>query len=122
MTGRLRPTEPPATGAAPPRGQITRIDVPGLARRLGYPVYGGYLELTRQEPPTARSAGTPRLLPAPEPSEGPHLAYAVQWALFACLALGGYVVLARREAADLRAAAGKSVAARPVRSVPAPRG
>ena len=45
----------------------------------------------------------PERLPAPEPSEGPHLAYAFQWFLFALLALVGYVVLARREEADLRA-------------------
>ncbi len=124
VTGRLRPSEDPASGAAPPHGQITRIDVPGLARRLPYPVYGGYLEMTAQDPPPVRVASTPLLLPAPEPSEGPHLAYAVQWALFACRAVGGYVVLARREAADLRAAAtGRSVSAgEGVTRVPAPRG
>jgi cytochrome oxidase assembly protein ShyY1 len=122
VTGRLRPSEDPHTGAAPPRGQVTRIDVPGLAENLPYPVYGGFLELTAQSPPTSRALAAPQLLPAPEPSEGPHLAYAVQWALFACLAVGGYVVLARREAADLRAAAEESAPAAPVRSVPAPRG
>ncbi|MGZ4592482.1 MAG: SURF1 family cytochrome oxidase biogenesis protein [Actinomycetes bacterium] len=102
ITGRLRPTEPPAHGASPPPGQVTRIDVPRIARSLPYPVYGGFLELTRQEPRQARS---PQLILAPEPSEGPHLLYAVQWVLFAGLALGGYVVLARREAADRRATA-----------------
>jgi cytochrome oxidase assembly protein ShyY1 len=124
VTGRLRPSEDPATGAAPPTGQITRIDVPGLARRLPYDVYGGFLELTRQDPPAVRSASAPRLIPAPQPSEGPHLAYAVQWALFACMALGGYVVLARREAADLRAgggAAGPAQQRDAVRRVPEPR-
>jgi cytochrome oxidase assembly protein ShyY1 len=100
VTGRLRPTEPPATGAAPPRGQVTRIDVPGIARRLPYDVYGGFLELTRQDPRPARA---PRAIPPPEPSEGPHLLYTVQWILFGLMAFGGYVVLARREAADRRA-------------------
>jgi cytochrome oxidase assembly protein ShyY1 len=99
VTGRLRPSEPPADGAAPPRGQITRIDVPGIARTLPYDVYGGFLELTRQRPEPRRS---PSLIPPPEPSEGPHLLYAVQWFLFGALGLGGYVVLARREAADRR--------------------
>jgi cytochrome oxidase assembly protein ShyY1 len=99
VTGRLRVTEAPATGAAPPHGQITRIDVPRLARALPYDVYGGFLELTRQEPKPSRS---PQLIPPPEPSEGPHLLYAVQWVLFGLMALGGYVVLARREAADRR--------------------
>jgi cytochrome oxidase assembly protein ShyY1 len=97
VTGRLRPSEPPAQGAAPPAGQLTRIDVPAIAKTLPYDVYGGFLELTAQDPPPGTS---PQLIPAPEPSEGPHLLYAVQWFLFAGLALGGYVVLARREAAD----------------------
>ena len=101
VTGRLRPTEPPATGAAPPPGQITRIDVPGIARTLPYDVYGGFLELTRQDPKPTKA---PRIIPPPEPSEGPHLLYTVQWILFGLMAFGGYVVLARREAADRRAA------------------
>jgi cytochrome oxidase assembly protein ShyY1 len=100
VTGRLRPTEPPATGAAPPRGQVTRIDVPGIARTLPYDVYGGFLELTAQVP---KSAKAPHVIPAPEPSEGPHLLYAVQWVLFALMGFGGFIVLARREAADRRA-------------------
>jgi cytochrome oxidase assembly protein ShyY1 len=101
VTGRLRPTEPPASGTAPPPPQITRVDVPGIARTLPYAVYGGFLELTAQEPKPAKA---PRIIPPPEPSEGPHLLYAVQWVLFALMGFGGYVVLARREAADRRAA------------------
>ena len=66
-------------------------------------MYGGYADLVREQPAPRQRAGRAR--PAPETSEGPHLAYAFQWFLFACLALGGYVVLARREAADRRAAA-----------------
>lgn len=108
VTGRLRPTERPATGAAPPRGQITRIDVPGIARTLPYDVYGGFLELTAQLPKPARA---PRVIPPPEPTEGPHLLYAVQWVLFALMGFGGFVVLARREAADRRAAGDEPVAA-----------
>jgi cytochrome oxidase assembly protein ShyY1 len=108
VTGRLRPTEPRATGAAPPRGQITRIDVPGIARTLPYAVYGGFLELTRQIPKPAKA---PHVIPPPEPSEGPHLLYAVQWVLFALMGFGGYVVLARREAADRRGAGNEPVAA-----------
>jgi cytochrome oxidase assembly protein ShyY1 len=101
VTGRLRQTEPHATGATPPPGQITRVEVPGIARTLPYDVYGGFLELTRQEPKPAKA---PRTIPTPEPSEGPHLLYTVQWILFGLMAFGGYVVLARREAADRRAA------------------
>jgi hypothetical protein len=37
----------------------------------------------------------------PEPSAGPHRPYAIQWFLFAVIAIGGWVML-------LRAAAGES--------------
>jgi cytochrome oxidase assembly protein ShyY1 len=109
ITGRLRPSEPSATGAAPPAGQITRIDVGSIATTLPYDVYGGYLELVEQRPPPGKGLAP---IPAPEPSEGPHLLYAVQWFLFAAMALGGYAVLARREADDRRAGQAQAVAAR----------
>ena len=97
VTGRVRLSEEPSRTGTPPAGQVTRIDVPAIARTLPYPVYGGYIDLTAERPSPGKA---PALLPAPEPSEGVHLAYAFQWYLFATMALGGYVVLARREAAD----------------------
>jgi cytochrome oxidase assembly protein ShyY1 len=108
VTARIRPSERAAGGAAAPPGQVRRISVVAIAKGMPYPVYDGYAELVSQAPSPARA---PALLPPPEPSEGPHLAYAVQWFMFACLALGSYVVLARREA--------ETLAGRPVR-VPAP--
>jgi cytochrome oxidase assembly protein ShyY1 len=101
VTARLRPSEPASSTGTPPKGQVTRIDVSQIARPLPYRVYGGYGEVTAEQP---EPRTTPTRLPPPEPSEGPHLAYAVQWFLFAAMALGGYVVLARREEADRRAA------------------
>ena len=100
VTARIRQSEPPSTTGTPPEGQVTRIDVPAIAKTLPYPVYGGYGEVTAERP---QLRSRPERRPAPEPSEGPHLAYAFQWFLFALLALGGYVLLARREEADLRA-------------------
>lgn len=108
VTARIRQSEPPSSTGTPPEGQVTRIDVPAIAKALPYPVFGGYGEVTAEEP---QLRDRPERLPAPEPSEGPHLAYAFQWYLFALLALGGYVLLARREEADLRAA---STGERPV--------
>ena len=102
VTVRLRPSEPASTTGTPPRGQVTRIDVSTIRQDLPYPTYGGYGELTREEP---RPRAAPARLDLPELSTGPHLAYAVQWFLFALMALGAFVVLARREAADRRAAA-----------------
>jgi len=101
ITARVRPSEPASTTGTPPPGQVTRIDVSSIADTLPYDVYGGYGDLTGEQP---KPRNAPARHPAPEPSEGPHLAYAFQWYLFAALALGGVVVLARREAADLRAA------------------
>jgi cytochrome oxidase assembly protein ShyY1 len=101
VVARVRPSEPASTTGTPPRGQVTRIDVAAIRQDLPYDVYAGFGDLVREHPAPRRA---PALLPPPETSEGPHLAYAVQWFLFACCALAGYVVLARREAADRRAA------------------
>jgi cytochrome oxidase assembly protein ShyY1 len=50
----------------------------------------------------AAAPGTPQLVPlgVPEPSEGPHLSYAVQWFTFTVIAAGGYLVLLRHVARD----------------------
>ncbi len=107
---------------APPAGDVTVVGA-GPPQRAGrhprrHPASaarspGSTSRRSRRTSPTTSTAGTPTwcassprpgrrpiALDPPEPSEGPHLAYAFQWFLFACLALGGYVVLARREAAD----------------------
>jgi cytochrome oxidase assembly protein ShyY1 len=97
VIARLRPSEPPAGDAAAPQGQVRRIDVAHIAELLPYDVYGGYGQLVRQRPAAAQA---PRLLPAPEPSEGPHLAYAFQWFVFATIAVVGLGFLARREARE----------------------
>jgi cytochrome oxidase assembly protein ShyY1 len=60
-------------------------------------VYGGYVELVSQTPDTKPS---PTLLDTPGLSEGPHLAYAVQWYLFATIAVGGFCYLLFREARE----------------------
>lgn len=108
VIGRLRQSEP-RQGGTPPHGQVNRISTRAISKTLPYPVYGGYAELVSQQP-TPRN--TPQALPPPEPSEGPHLAYAFQWFLFGSMALGGYVVLARREARDARGANPSRVAVR----------
>jgi len=99
VVGRVRPAEPPKGGAPPPPGQVVRIDVPTIGRDLGYPLLGGYVELAAEQP---RPAAAPAPLPPPEVSDGPHLSYAVQWFLFAVVAVGGWVALLSREARDER--------------------
>ena len=62
---------------------------------------GVYLVAAGEDPAPAQApvrAGRPAV------DEGPHLSYALQWFVFATGAFVGYGVLARREAADRRAA------------------
>jgi cytochrome oxidase assembly protein ShyY1 len=102
VLGRVRPSEMTEPGSGNPRaGQVRYIDVGQIAAGLPYPVVDGYLELS--EPPGAQAAGAfPRPLPPPELSEGPHLSYAVQWFLFAVIAVAGVGFLAYDEAHDGR--------------------
>lgn len=109
VTGRLMADE--TTGASgikdlrglPPR-QIMLINSEQQAERLGRPVLGGYLQQTTPEPPK----GTPELIADPDhDSIGAHMAYAVQWWLFASGVPVGWVILVRREKRDRAAAAAR---------------
>lgn len=104
VTGRLMPDETTAASGIkdrkglPPR-QVMLIDSRQQAERLGRPVSGGHLQLTATSPETA--GDQPELLPEPDhDSIGPHMAYAVQWWLFAAGVPVGWVVLVRRERSD----------------------
>ncbi|MFC7386364.1 SURF1 family cytochrome oxidase biogenesis protein [Sphaerisporangium rhizosphaerae] len=121
VTGRLRPAETEDnTGITdrtglPPR-QVLLIDTAKLARMMPYKLFGGYVELTAQQPVAAAAPD-----PVPEPDLGGggglNLAYAVQWWLFIGIAIGGWFTLIRREAHDLRA---ESDAAPAADALPAP--
>ncbi len=77
------------------RIQARRVAVGQLAAELPYPVYGAYLLLTEQTP-----ANDPAFTPIPVEHENAlqNGGYAIQWWVFAAMALGVYVWLARREA------------------------
>ncbi|MFJ2028036.1 SURF1 family protein [Streptosporangium sp. NPDC087985] len=112
VTGRIRPSETEESSgiqnrAGLPPGQVLLINTEAIGQGLPYPLLGGYVELTSQSPEAAAAPA-----PVPEPDVGAggglNLAYGVQWWLFIGIAIGGWVLLIRREAADLRAAeAGK---------------
>jgi len=70
---------------------VKRIAVPALAREIGQPTYVGYVELVKPMPDGLVA------IPEPPIEEGPHLAYAVQWFLFAGMLFVGYGIYARRE-------------------------
>ncbi|MGW4652583.1 SURF1 family cytochrome oxidase biogenesis protein [Kitasatospora sp. NPDC004289] len=111
VTGRLRADESAESKSLKARGklpdrQYQLISSTEQAERLGTPVLGGFVELTASSPAQGDS---PLLLAEPDHSSiGPHMAYAVQWWLFAGLLPVGLVVLARREARERAAAAAKA--------------
>ncbi|WP_046470933.1 SURF1 family cytochrome oxidase biogenesis protein [Allosalinactinospora lopnorensis] len=82
-----------------PEGQIMLIEVEEIGEGLPYPLYGGFVELTDQEPP---SDPAPEPVAAPEPNLGMNLSYAVQWWVFTAIAIGGWIFLVRRELHDAR--------------------
>ncbi|MGH3343160.1 MAG: SURF1 family cytochrome oxidase biogenesis protein [Carbonactinosporaceae bacterium] len=100
LTGYLRRSEPAADEGPMPAGQVARIALPGLAHRLPYPLYGGYVALTAQRPTTDPA---PARVPPEDFSGGwQNLAYAVQWPLFAAIGVAGWGLLVRREALEGR--------------------
>jgi cytochrome oxidase assembly protein ShyY1 len=89
--------------ASLPDHQLESINPSEQAARLGTPVYDGYGQLLPGQP------GLGSLLAVPDPSlsnpaggavEPQHLAYVLQWFLFALLALAAPVVMARSELRD----------------------
>lgn len=122
--------DPPIESAAPPEGEVSVSgfliptgdgdDVvidrdpsgrPLIVRRpdpatleTPYELWPLAMQLEEQSP--AQAGGLPVVVPRPELDEGPHLSYAVQWFIFATIALIGFVLLVRREVRDREGAAG----------------
>jgi surfeit locus 1 family protein len=106
VTGRLAPTQlrgrfgPVETGAGPYE-QVLRVDIDRLRAQFPYSLAPLFIQLESQEPPQPDRDPTP--VPFERLPEGPHLAYAIQWFLFAAGAIVGYAALtrpARRLAGD----------------------
>jgi cytochrome oxidase assembly protein ShyY1 len=101
IVGRVMPAETASDKAAQlPAGQINSINAGEQSSRLGEQVYDGYVELSAGQP------GAQGLVAIPEPdlsnpaggaAEPQHLAYVIQWYLFAALALAAPIVMARAE-------------------------
>ena len=68
----------------------------GLPRGQAMSVASGYIQLTSSDP--AQSELT--LLPLPEVDESRNVSYAIQWLLFAAVAIFGWYFFLRREAKD----------------------
>lgn len=112
VTGRMMADETTAaSGIKDTRGlparQVMLINSKEQAKRVGRPMLGGYIEQSGPQPP----GGKPELVPQPDDdSIGPHMAYAIQWWLFAAAVPVGWVVLVRRERRDRAEAAAKEAA------------
>ncbi len=78
---------------------LARIDLARLDQQVEGDLLPVWLQLTAAEPRAPRTA--PQLLDLPDVNdEGPHLSYAVQWAIFTIIALGGYPLILRRVARE----------------------
>jgi cytochrome oxidase assembly protein ShyY1 len=84
--------------------RLARVDVAAVdAQVAGLELVPAWVLLEAQEPP---AGAWPAPADPPEPGEGPHLSYALQWAFFAALAGGGYLLILRRVARDRAAGRG----------------
>lgn len=79
---------------------VRALNTEVLSRELGVPLAGGYLQAADEKATSGGAVEAISRIPVPEPDEGPHLSYAVQWWLFSLLTLFGFGYLARREAID----------------------
>ena len=78
-----------------------RVDLKRVDAQVGEQILPAYVEVATSRPPEPPvPTGTPALeaLGPPDISEGPHLSYAIQWAIFSTIAAVGYVLLLRKVA------------------------
>lgn len=94
VVGRLHLPESRAGGADASR-QVRRIDPAKLATAVPYPLRGGYVVVDSQQPAADPAFAT---IPSDHQNSWMNAGYVVQWWAFALIALGGFVILARREA------------------------
>lgn len=101
VTARLQPADSKTDRfGSLPGEQVDTVNPTEQASRIGSPVWNGYAELLPGQPGT----GNLQVIPGPDLSnpaggaeEPQHLAYVVQWYLFAILALSAPFILARAE-------------------------
>ncbi|MHA6668150.1 SURF1 family cytochrome oxidase biogenesis protein [Homoserinimonas sp. A447] len=89
VVARLKAGEPTLPGRTAPAGsnQIATIHLDEVADRLQLPTYTAAYGLVSSENPAP--AETPIATVKPEPDEGPHLSYALQWFVFALIGFIG---------------------------------
>lgn len=89
VVARLKGGEPTLPGRSAPAGtnQIATIQLDEIATLLDLPSYTGAYGLVASETPEPSQTAAQTV--KPEPDEGPHLSYALQWFVFALIAFFG---------------------------------
>ena len=95
VVAHLKAGEPSLAGRTAPAGQIPTIQLHEIDTLISQPLYTEAYGLLASESPAA--AVRPAAAPKPEPDEGPHLSYAVQWIVFALFGFGGLAYALRQE-------------------------
>jgi cytochrome oxidase assembly protein ShyY1 len=106
ILGRLRPSQQRGTGelSDPADGQLAeihRVDVDRLQMQLDGQTLPMYVDLLASSPAEPSAQIVP--VAAPELDEGPHLGYAIQWAIFSVAVIVGWVLALRRSIRKRRA-------------------
>lgn len=109
VTGLARRTESRGSFGSrdPASGILTdlaRADLKRLDQQVPEDLLPIYVQLETQDPEITDADPTP--VPMPELDEGPHLSYAIQWAIFSTIAIVGYALILRRKAREIERAAG----------------
>lgn len=77
--------------------QIARPNVARIDRQTSGDLLPVYVQMINQTPAQGE---LPIIVALPEPSEGPHRGYAIQWFLFTVVVIAGYPILLKRTAED----------------------
>jgi len=78
---------------------LARADIARLDQQVPEDLLPVFIQLETQKP--AVTDRDPEPVPMPTLDEGPHLSYAVQWAIFTTIALVGYPLILRRRAREI---------------------
>lgn len=84
------PKDPPLTSARPRLDAWFRVDVARIQEQTPYPLLPVFIEM---QPVPDAPFTLPQPIPPPEPDQGPHLGYAIQWFAFAVILIVGYVAV-----------------------------
>lgn len=96
VIGHVRPSEPTLNRDAP-ASQIATINIDSLIEKTAVEAEFYKSIYLRMQSESATTGDSPRKLARPEISEGNHLSYALQWILFALMALGALIWAIRKE-------------------------